>query len=47
MALEKAEREKQALEQKKQKDQLLKERMERIKELVSKFCIKALLHNKI
>ena len=34
MALEKAEKEKQALEQKKQKDQLLKERMERIKELV-------------
>lgn len=34
MALEKATRERQALEQKKQKDQLLKERMEKIKELV-------------
>jgi hypothetical protein len=34
MVLEKAEREKQAIEQKKQKDQLLKERMMKIKELV-------------
>ena len=34
MVLEKTEREKQAIEQKKQKDQLLKERMEKIKELV-------------